>query len=82
MNCHNNKTSYFSSQGFQTSMYSSSWFLTMFTSTLPLCVSFRIMDTFLTDGVEVIFRIGLALLEHSYDQLMQLDLEDMTKVSN
>ena len=39
------------------------------------------MDTFLTDGVEVIFRIGLALLEHSYDQLMQLDLEDMTKVS-
>lgn len=70
---------HFKALGFQTSMYSSSWFLTMFTSTLPLCISFRIMDTFLTDGVEVIFRIGLALLEHSYDQLMQLDLEDMTK---
>lgn len=61
-------------------MYSSPWFLTLFASTLPLCAVFRIIDIFLTEGVEIIFRIGLALLEKSYQQLLQLDLEDMTKV--
>jgi hypothetical protein len=39
------------------------------------------MDVFLIDGVEIIFRIGLALLERSHDQLLQLDMEDMTKAS-
>ena len=61
-------------------MYSSPWFLTLFASTLPLVLAFRIMDIFLTEGMEIIFRIGMALLEHSHDQLLLLDLEDMTKV--
>lgn len=52
----------------------------MFASSLPLTVVFRIMDVFLIEGMEVIFRIGLALLERSHDQLLKLDLEDMTKV--
>ena len=69
-------------QGFHTSMYSSSWFLTLFASTLPLCASFRIMDIFLIDGIEIIFRVGLALLERSQNELLKLDMEDMTKVSS
>ena len=52
----------------------------MFASSLPLSVVFRVMDIFLMDGMEVIFRVGLALLERSHDQLLRLDLEDMTKV--
>ena len=61
-------------------MYSSSWFLTLFASTLPLCAAFRILDIFLIDGIEIIFRVGLALLERSQSELLKLDMEDMTKV--
>ena len=67
-------------QGFQTSMYASPWFLTMFASVLSLNVVFRIMDIYLVEGREIVFRVGLALLEHSHDKLIQLDMEDMLKV--
>ena len=70
----------FPSQGFYTSMYSSSWFLTLFASTLSLNIAFRTMDIFLDEGLESVFRVGLALMEHSHDQLMSMDLEEMTKV--
>ena len=70
------------SQGFQTSMYASPWFLTMFASVLSLNVVFRIMDIFFVEGREIVFRVGLALLEHSHDKLMQLDMEDMLKVQD
>ena len=68
-------------QGFQTSMYASAWFLTMFASVLSLNVAFRVMDIFLVEGREIIFRVGLALLDQSETKLIQLDLEDMLKVS-
>ena len=61
-------------------MYSSPWFLTLFASTLPLCAAFRILDIYLIDGIEIIFRVGLALLERSQSELLKLDMEDMTKV--
>ncbi|VDN07704.1 unnamed protein product [Thelazia callipaeda] len=43
---------HFNNMGFDTSMYASSWFLALFTTTLPLELANRIMDIFL---VEVIF---------------------------
>ena len=52
----------------------------MFASVLSLNVVFRIMDIFLVEGREIVFRVGLALLEHSHDKLIQLDMEDMLKV--
>lgn len=61
-------------------MYASPWFLTMFASVLSLNVVFRIMDIYLVEGREIVFRVGLALLEHSHDKLIQLDMEDMLKV--
>ncbi len=67
-------------QGFQTSMYASPWFLTMFASVLSLNVVFRIMDIFLLEGKEIIFRVGLGLMEYSKDRLLRGDLEDILKV--
>ena len=61
-------------------MYASPWFLTMFASVLSLNVVFRIMDIYFVEGREIVFRVGLALLEHSHDKLIQLDMEDMLKV--
>ena len=34
----------------------------------------------MVEGREIVFRVGLALLEHSHDKLIQLDMEDMLKV--
>ena len=61
-------------------MYASPWFLTMFASVLSLNVVFRIMDIFLVEGREILFRIGLALIEHNVDKLMTSDLEEIVKV--
>ncbi len=61
-------------------MYASSWFLTIFTTTLPLAVASRIMDMFLMDGIEVVFRVALALLQLAKTELLFLDMEGMLKV--
>jgi hypothetical protein len=72
---------HFQSQGVHTSMYASSWFLTIFTTSLPLAVASRIMDMFLMDGIEVVFRIALAILSISKNELLFLDMEGILKVS-
>ncbi len=61
-------------------MYASPWFLTMFASVLSLNVVFRIVDIFLLEGREIIFRVGLALMEHNKDRLLKGDMEDILKV--
>ncbi|CAF1127714.1 unnamed protein product, partial [Didymodactylos carnosus] len=70
---------HFQAEGFHTSMYSSTWFLTLFTTQLPLALVCRIMDVFLSEGMEIIFRVGIALLEIHQDDLMMLAMEDMLK---
>lgn len=40
---------HFNNMGFDTSMYASGWFLTLFTTTLPLDLTNRIMDVFLVE---------------------------------
>lgn len=70
---------HFQSQSFHTSMYASSWFLTLFTTALPLPVACRIMDVFLSEGMEVIFKVALALLTLGKEDLLCLDMEGMLK---
>lgn len=70
---------HFQSQSFHTSMYASSWFLTLFTSAFPLPVACRIMDVFLSEGMDVIFKVALALLTMGKSELLCLDMEGMLK---
>lgn len=70
---------HFQSQGFQTSMYASSWFLTLFTTTLNLAISCRVMDVFLSEGMEFIFKMALAMLVLGKEQLLSMDMEAMLK---
>jgi hypothetical protein len=72
---------HFQTQSFHTSMYASSWFLTLFATTFPLNMACRIFDVFLLEGIEAIFRVAVAILQHSRDQLLILDMEGMLKVS-
>uniref|UniRef100_A0A8C2V9W8 Ecotropic viral integration site 5 n=3 Tax=Chinchilla lanigera TaxID=34839 RepID=A0A8C2V9W8_CHILA len=68
---------HFQSQSFHTSMYASSWFLTIFLTTFPLPLATRIFDIFMSEGLEIVFRVGLALLQMNQTELMQLDMEGM-----
>ncbi|XP_068949325.1 ecotropic viral integration site 5 protein homolog isoform X5 [Petaurus breviceps papuanus] len=68
---------HFQSQSFHTSMYASSWFLTIFLTTFPLPVATRIFDIFMSEGLEIVFRVGLAVLQMNQAELMQLDMEGM-----
>ncbi|KAG9341511.1 hypothetical protein JZ751_019016 [Albula glossodonta] len=68
---------HFQAQSFHTSMYASSWFLTIFLTSFPLPVATRIFDIFMCDGLEIVFRVGLAILQMNQAELLQLDMEGM-----
>ncbi|XP_075935316.1 ecotropic viral integration site 5 protein homolog isoform X1 [Anarhichas minor] len=68
---------HFQAQSFHTSMYASSWFLTIFLTSFPLPVATRIFDIFMCEGLEVVFRVGLAILQMNQTELIQLDMEGM-----
>ena len=71
---------HFTAQGFHTSMYASSWFLTLFTTALSLPLACRIFDVFLSEGMEIIFKVALAMLQLGKEDLLSLDMEGMLKV--
>lgn len=54
---------HFNNMGFDTSMYASSWFLTLFTTSLPIELANRIMDLFLVDVRKLIIYINYFLRE-------------------
>uniref|UniRef100_A0A8D3C1M9 Ecotropic viral integration site 5 n=1 Tax=Scophthalmus maximus TaxID=52904 RepID=A0A8D3C1M9_SCOMX len=68
---------HFQAQSFHTSMYASSWFLTIFLTSFPLSVATRIFDIFMCEGLEIVFRVGLAILQMNQAELIQLDMEGM-----
>ncbi|XP_078044708.1 ecotropic viral integration site 5 isoform X1 [Augochlora pura] len=70
---------HFMAQGFHTSMYASSWFLTLFTTALSLPLACRIFDVFLSEGMEIIFKVALAMLHLGKEDLLSLDMEGMLK---
>ncbi|CAF1299439.1 unnamed protein product [Rotaria magnacalcarata] len=68
-------------ENFNTSVYASSWFLTLFTTQFTVNVAAHMMDLFLNEGIEIIFRMAIALLETHQEELMLLSMEDMLKDS-
>jgi len=51
----------------------------LFNSTLDTKTSTRIMDLFLMDGVQVLFRLSLAMLQLSKSAILSLEMESMLK---
>lgn len=70
---------HFQSQNYNTSMYSSSWFLTLFTSCLPLPLAYRVMDLFLSEGLDMVFRLSIAVLQICKQDLLKCDMEGLLK---
>lgn len=73
---------HFQSQQFQTSMYASRWFLTIYTTSLNLQISCRVMDIFLSEGMEFIHKMALGMLAIGKESLLSLDMEAMLKVKH
>uniref|UniRef100_A0AAR2JGG2 Ecotropic viral integration site 5a n=1 Tax=Pygocentrus nattereri TaxID=42514 RepID=A0AAR2JGG2_PYGNA len=72
--------SHFQTHAFNTSTFSSSWFLTVFLSCLPLTAASRVFDIFMCEGLEIVFRVGMAILQITQTELLKLDMEGMTQV--
>merc|ERR1712168_798840 len=70
---------HFQSQAIHTNLYASSWFLTLFTTSLSISLSSRVMDSFLSEGIEVIFRLALTLLLTAKHELLSHDMEGVLK---
>ena len=51
-----------------------------FTTSLPIQLSCRIMDCFLADGIEAIFRLALSLLLLGKNELLVQDMEGVIRV--
>ncbi|KAK3598276.1 hypothetical protein CHS0354_022593 [Potamilus streckersoni] len=68
---------HFQTQSFHTSMYASSWFLTLFATVFPLEIASRIMDLFISEGMDIIFRVAIAILQSSQELILSLDMEGM-----
>ena len=70
---------HFQSQAVHTNLFASRWFLTLFTSCVSVSLSSRILDSFLCEGREVIFRLALTLLGDAREELLQRDIEGVTR---
>merc|ERR1712150_204026 len=65
--------------GCEPHMYSSQWFLTLFTAKFPLNFIYHVLDWFMLDGIQVIFQIAIALLKYSKKELINLDFEGVLR---
>lgn len=70
---------HFEQTGVETHMYASQWFLTIFTARFPLYLVFHILDVFLLDGTEFLFKVALTLLTEFENELRTLDFEGILK---
>ncbi|XP_077987188.1 rab GTPase-activating protein 1-like [Glandiceps talaboti] len=70
---------HFSDINVEAHMYASQWFLTLFTAKFPLFMVFHIIDIFLSEGVNTLFNVALALLKTSKRDLLALDFEGALK---
>ncbi|CAJ0643845.1 959_t:CDS:10 [Entrophospora sp. SA101] len=52
-------------------IYVTQWFMTLFTMTLPWASVLRVWDMFYFEGVNLFYRIGLAIMECSQDYILK-----------
>ncbi|XP_010485491.1 PREDICTED: ecotropic viral integration site 5 protein homolog [Camelina sativa] len=68
---------HFTEEMINPSMYASQWFITVFSYSFPFPLALRIWDVFLSEGVKIVFKVGLALLKYCQDELVKLPFEKL-----
>jgi len=73
---------HFLRQGIKSTMYTSQWYLTLFSYRFPHEIVFRIYDNILASGVEAIFAFSLALLHKNEATLLNLKFDEILAFLN
>ena len=61
-------------------LYATQWFMTIFSTNLPLELTLRIWDIFFIEGQKILFRIGLAIMKINEKELMKADFEKVSSI--
>nr|VZH92786.1 unnamed protein product [Spirometra erinaceieuropaei] len=69
----------FEDVGIEAHMFASQWLLTLFTAKFPLNLVFHILDVFLCEGMQFIFKVMITLTRISRRDLLGLDFEGTLK---
>lgn len=64
-------------QGIKSSMYASQWFLTLFGYRFPLELVAAVFDLVFAEGVEAVFRFGVAILKRNEDKVCAMEFEEL-----
>merc|ERR1719359_1296372 len=70
---------HFIREGVQPAVYLHQWFLTLFINCFPLSMVLIIWDVIICDGLPVILRIAVSILQVLKDSLLRMDLEEVIK---
>ncbi|KAL3313401.1 hypothetical protein Ciccas_007999 [Cichlidogyrus casuarinus] len=62
---------------FPSSLYASGWFLTLFSISIGIEFSIRVIDLFLCEGIDIVFKVALAILKLNEQTLLSMDMEAM-----
>jgi len=73
---------HFLRQGVKSSMFSSQWFLTLFSYRFPHDMVFRIFDNILATGVEALFGFSLVMLQKNEEKLLTMKFDEMVVYLN
>ena len=57
-------------------MYATQWLLTLYTSSFKFDLVTRVWDVFLAEGWKVVYRVMLALMQHSMPELLTMNFEE------
>jgi len=68
---------HFKNEEVQPGLYASEWFSTLFAYSFPLEIVVRLWDVYLEEGNEYLFKIALAILKLSHDELLHLPFEQI-----
>lgn len=66
--------------GLEYSMFTSQWFITIFSYSFSFDLVTRVWDAFLLEGWKPVYRVSIALLRHFQRELLAGDFDDMVHV--
>jgi hypothetical protein len=64
-------------QAIHITMYATQWLLTLYTSSFQFDLVTKVWDCFLAEGWKIVYRVMLALLQHSQPALLKLNFEEI-----
>ncbi|XP_063711635.1 rab GTPase-activating protein 1-like [Symsagittifera roscoffensis] len=67
---------HFQSIGLKSHMFSSQWFLTLYTAKFPLYLVYRVYDIIFSEGLSFLLNIALALLREASEELCRKSFEE------